>query len=83
MAGHGDQHAVISAGLIKLVHRVRQKYLVQHLDSLHVAAADAENGKGRVRQLLGGNGDLFTFPVAGVEVLALGEEEILGGFHGV
>lgn len=27
--------------------------------------------------------DLFPFPVAGVKVLALGEEEILGGFHGV
>ena len=71
---------MLPAGSVVSIHRLGQEHLIQHGNATNVAGLHAEDHEGFLLQGFGGDGNLTVGAVAGVEVLALGEEGILGRF---
>ena len=83
MAGQGYDGAMLSSGRVIGIHRIRQEYLVQNLHSPHIAGTHAEYHKGLILKLCRVDTDLSALITALVEHLALGEEAVLTGLHGL
>ena len=81
-AGQAHNGAHLPPGSIEAVHRVGQKHPVQYRHGPHVAGPHAKHHKGGIPVLFRGDGELPGVACAGVQVLALGEEYILGGLDG-
>ena len=74
---------MLSSGRVIGVHRIRQEYLVQNLYSSHIAGAHTEYHKGLILKLCRVDADLSALITTLVEHLALGEEAVLTGLHGL
>ena len=80
--GQTDENTALTAGSIISIHGPAQEHLVQHGNATHVAGADAEDHEGLFPQGLRFHGELAVGSFTGIQVFALGEEDVLGGLHG-